>query len=238
MKCGRCQPGWRNSIAKRKSAGNCATKSRKADFLFFRRVGGRELDQDDTQFGREWLEGVKKGDQLRAAIAQPTQVGNFAGQLAGKTKVRRRHLHPAPRDCFRGRAVKSRVDFDCRKITRINLKPPIRWPTLWIKHAAPLVEAPGTGANPDFLLLDQVQNGGRSPGGNPSAGALISVSELSASSRFFRATFPRPAGVAQLDGASIVHYPATSDELSNSSSSLVRGCLCRFPGAEPCPSHF
>ena len=155
---------------------------------------------------------VKKGEQLRAAIAQPTQMGDFARQLAGKTKVRRSHFHPALRDCFRGCAIKGGVDLDCRKITGVNFKPSIRRPVLWIKHAAPFVEAPGTGADPDFLLLDQVQNGGRVQAAAQGADALYSVSELNAIVALFRAKIPRRKGPLNLTETSIVHYPADSDE--------------------------
>src|SRR5205823_7851900 len=82
-------------------------------FLFLWRVRGRELNEDDAQLGRERLERAEKGNQLRAAIAQPPLVGDLARQLSGKAKMRRSHIHPTPSDRRCACAVKSRVDLDC-----------------------------------------------------------------------------------------------------------------------------
>ena len=58
----------------------------KGRFLFPRRIGRRELNEDDAQLGRERFERAEKGGQLRAAIAQPPSWVISRGNLQANRK--------------------------------------------------------------------------------------------------------------------------------------------------------
>src|SRR3954464_6907658 len=53
--------------------------------------------------------------------------------------------------------IKSRVDFDGGEITRVKFQPARRGQIGGVKIAAPFLETPGAGAEPDFLLSGEVQ---------------------------------------------------------------------------------
>lgn len=84
---------------------------------------------------------------------------DFARELAGKLKLRRRKIEPAP-DCVRGRlAVKGGINFHSREKTRIEFEP-VRFGKLSrVEDLTPFVEIPRASADADFLLLVQVQFG-------------------------------------------------------------------------------
>jgi len=121
------------------------------------REGGGQLNEDDPELRLERLDGAKKGCQFPGAIAQPPDMGDFPGQLAGKTKSSRRVFHPAPDVGFGRRAVKSGIDLHRGKIVRIELQPAGRGQIGGIKATSPFLEAPRTGAEPDFLLCREIQ---------------------------------------------------------------------------------
>src|SRR5437763_11645246 len=107
------------------------------------------------QLGRERFNRAQKPAQLCRAIAQLALVRDLAGQFARKTKMRRREVEPAPYRIRARSRVKGRIDLNGRKIARIKFQPPGFGQVARIKNLAPILEAPGTSPNPDFLLLIQ-----------------------------------------------------------------------------------
>jgi hypothetical protein len=142
-----------------KIGGQLRDKFAEGDFLLLWPVGGWKLDEDDAQFRCERFERAQKRAQFLSAIAQPALVGDFTWQFACEPKVGRRHFEPAAGDVLRRRAVKSRVDLNRRKMVRVKFQPAIGGQIRRVEHTTPFLEAPGTGADPDFLLLAEIQNG-------------------------------------------------------------------------------
>src|SRR4051812_45414566 len=101
---------------------------------------------------------MEKSEQLHITIAQSPFVRNFTGQFASEAKVRRRHFFPSARDGVRRCTVKGGINFDCEEVVRVKLQPAVGRRVRRIKRTAPFLEAPGTGSDANFLLLDQLQS--------------------------------------------------------------------------------
>src|ERR1700682_4695938 len=82
---------------------------------------------------------------------------DFARKFAAETKRSRSQFHPAPDRVLGRDAVKSRIDFDCGKIAGIKLEPFGIGQFGRIEASAPFREAPGAGADSNFLLAGKVQ---------------------------------------------------------------------------------
>src|SRR5205085_16095 len=106
----------------------------------------------------------EKISEFGFAIAQHAFVGDRARKFAGEPERSRRRFDPAANGCVRRRMIESRIDFDRREIARVEFQPARRRQVGWIKIAAPFFEAPGAGAEPDFLLSGEVQDGMRDAG--------------------------------------------------------------------------
>ncbi len=119
------------------------------------------MNENDVKFLRERLEHSKEGVEFGRAIAQATLVRQMARQLAGETKGSRCAFGPAADRFLRGRMIKSRIDFDRRKIARIKFEPAFARQIRRIKRTTPLLETPGASAETDFLLSADVQNESR-----------------------------------------------------------------------------
>jgi len=119
--------------------------------------GRRQLDQDDVQFRGKRLDGMEEGSQLGFAIAQETFVGDRAGQFTGEPERRRRCLDPALDGGIGRNVIKRGIDFHRREITGVKFQPARRRQIGRIKAAAPLFKAPGAGAEPYFLLGQEIQ---------------------------------------------------------------------------------
>src|SRR4029077_13675754 len=70
--------------------------------------------------------------------------------------MRRSEIEPAPYRIRAQGGVKGRIDLNGRKIARVKFQPAGCGQVARIKDLAPILEAPGTSPNPDFLLLIQV----------------------------------------------------------------------------------
>lgn len=84
-------------------------------------------------------------------------MGDFARKFAAESKGGRSQFDPAPDRVLGRDAVKGRIDFDRRKIAGIKLEPFGLRQFGRIKAFAPILEAPGAGADSNFLLAGQVQ---------------------------------------------------------------------------------
>ena len=102
-------------------------------------------------------DGAQKSSEVGAAIAQPADMRDFFGKLAGETKSGRGVFHPAPHGCFRGSAVERGIDFNGGKIMRIKFQPARRGQIGRIKISSPFLKTPRASAEPDFLLCGEIQ---------------------------------------------------------------------------------
>ena len=80
----------------------------------------------------------------------------FAGNLQAKRNVAGM-FDPAPHDGFRRGAVESGIDLNRGKIMGIEFQPTGLGQIRWIKVAPPFFKAPRASAEPDLLLIGEVQ---------------------------------------------------------------------------------
>ncbi len=118
---------------------------------------GRQLDQHNLELRLERFDRAQKGVQFDGAIAQPADMGDFARKFATKAKGSRSEFDPAPDRVLRRYAVKSRINFNGEEIARIKFEPFGFGQVRRIKTSAPFREAPGAGADSNFLLVGQLQ---------------------------------------------------------------------------------
>ena len=100
---------------------------------------------------------MKEGSKLGFAIAEETLVSDRARQFAGEPERGRRCLDPAPDRRLGWDVIKRGINFHRRKITGVKFQPAGRRQIGRIKAAAPLFKAPGAGAEPYFLLGQEIQ---------------------------------------------------------------------------------
>ena len=132
-------------------------KGAQSGFAFFRGERGRELDQDNLEFGCDRFDGLPKLIELGATIAQPAGVSDGPGKFAGETKMGRGHIHPAPGEVGGWSMIKCGIDLDRRKMAAVELEPVRLGQAGRVKCAAPFLKSPGAGADANFLLIRQVQ---------------------------------------------------------------------------------
>ena len=105
----------------------------------------------------ERLDRAEKFHQFIAAIAQAAGVGDLAREFAGETKGSWRDLDPTLNGRFGRGSIKCRIDFHSREVVGVKFEPLGLWQIRRIKRAAPVFEAPRTGADANFMLIDQIQ---------------------------------------------------------------------------------
>ena len=84
---------------------------------------------------------------------------DLAREFAGKTKSRWRDLDPTLDRRFGRGGIKCRIDFHGRQVIRVKFEPLGVGQIRRIKRAAPVFEAPRTGAEANLMLIDQIQWG-------------------------------------------------------------------------------
>src|SRR5207244_5206755 len=126
-------------------------------FYVFRRKGGRKLDDNHLELWRERLNRPEKRIQFCRAIAQSTGVRNLAREFAGETKSGWRDLDPTANGRFSWSSIKCGIDFHSREVIGVKFEPSRLWQVRGIKRAAPVFETPSTGAEANFMLIDQIQ---------------------------------------------------------------------------------
>ena len=82
---------------------------------------------------------------------------DFARKFAAEAKGGRSQFDPAPDRVLSRYAVKGRIDFDRGEIAGVKFEPFGLRQFGRIKASAPILEAPGAGADSNFLLTGQVQ---------------------------------------------------------------------------------
>ena len=114
---------------------------------------GRQLDENNLELGRKWLDGAQERAQFRSAIAQPADVSDLAREFACESERGRSRVDPTAYGVFRRCAVKCAVDFNRGEIAGIELQPVRVREIRRIEVSSPVVKDPGAGADADFLLI-------------------------------------------------------------------------------------
>jgi hypothetical protein len=127
-------------------------------FVPFRMEVGRELDEDTAELGAQGFETFEKCTHLFLAVAKAQFVGDQAGHFATETEVFRGPLHPMGDGLRAGRVVKGRVHLDGGKMPRVKFEPLVLREMGRIESFPPIVVAPCTGADFDFLRCNGIQN--------------------------------------------------------------------------------
>ena len=84
---------------------------------------------------------------------------NLAWEFAGETKSSWCDLDPTLNGRFGRGGIKCRIDFHSREVIGVKFEPLGFWQIRRIKRVAPIFETPGTGADANFMLIDQIQWG-------------------------------------------------------------------------------
>jgi hypothetical protein len=126
-------------------------------FAVFWRKGGSQLNKNHLELCRKRLNRPKKRIQFCCAIAQSPVVRNLAREFAGETKSSWRDLYPTANGRFAWSGIKCRIDFQSREVIGVKFEPLGLWQFRGIKRAGPVVEAPCTGTDANFVLIDKIQ---------------------------------------------------------------------------------